>query len=334
MDFRQLRTFVLIGEAGSLSEASERLHTVQPALSRQMRLLEESVGAQLFVRHARGMSLTDAGECLLLRARRAMRELEEARADITALAGKITGRVGLGMLPSVADLLVARFTTAMRGRYEHVKLRIATGVPAHLLQWLEAQEIDVAIVYQPVRPANLTFQPLIEEPLFLVGLKSSDLGGRSCVPLNALGGYPLILSPPDDELRATVERAAHAIGVDLNIVMEANFMHNVQKTLIQAGFGFTVLPSSALQNIAAEGDMAFAQIVDPPLYRRVGIGVPMMRKRPLVAQCVTELLIEQILEIFSSGVWRGARFAAGSKFAALHAERRAQSSAAQTPIGR
>jgi LysR family transcriptional regulator, nitrogen assimilation regulatory protein len=313
MDLRQLQTFLLIADAGSLSRAAEQLHKVQPALSRHVRMLEEDLGAQLFVRHARGMLLTDAGERLLERARIVMRELDEARADVAALAGRVSGTVGLGMLPSIADVLAAPFALNMRRKYEHVRLRIATGLPAHLIHWLEAQQIDVAIIQQPLRPANLKFVPMIEEPLLLVGPRSAPFRRSGQISLRSLGRYPLIVSSEDDEMRLIVEREASKAEVTLDIAMEANFMHNVQKGLIKAGLGYAIIPASAVQSMRAVRELAVARVVDPPLVRRIGIGVPIMRKRPVVAQSVAELVVEQLMEALASGKWRGARMLSGNR---------------------
>src|SRR5689334_4719204 len=105
MELRQLRSILVIAETGSLNAAARRLRVAQPALSRQIRLLESELGTALFVRHARGMALTEAGELLVERSRRGLREIDQARSDVSALAGQVTGQVAIGLLPSVSELI-------------------------------------------------------------------------------------------------------------------------------------------------------------------------------------------------------------------------------------
>jgi DNA-binding transcriptional LysR family regulator len=305
MELRQLRSVLMIAETGSLNGAARRLRVAQPALSRQIRLLEEELGTALFVRHARGMVATEAGELLVERVRRGLREIDQARSDLSALSGQVTGQVAIGMLPSVSELMAARFARAMRKRYPLVRLRIMTGLAAHILEWLGKQEIDVAIVSEPLVTAGLESQPLVEEPLYLVG--SSTLPGMRArnVKLRDLAKYPLILPSTDFGLRGGIDRAVRNAGIELDVAIEANSLH-VQRNLIRAGIGYALLPSSvALRDV--DGDFVAARIVDPPIFRRIGLGMATMRRRPLTARCAAETMVDEIGDSLSQGEWPGAR---------------------------
>ena len=93
VDLRQLNTFLTVADTGSFSRASEKLFVAQPALSRQIQMLESALHVEVFVRHARGVVLTTAGELLYDHARKLMQELERTLADVTAIAGEVTGQV-------------------------------------------------------------------------------------------------------------------------------------------------------------------------------------------------------------------------------------------------
>ena len=110
MDIRQLRTFVHVAELGSFSKAADRLHIAQPALSRQIRLLESELKAALFIRHGRGVRLTDAGTLFLDRASGILRQIEQARADVAAEAGDVSGEVSIGVPPSVGIVLTGHLS--------------------------------------------------------------------------------------------------------------------------------------------------------------------------------------------------------------------------------
>ena len=113
MDFKQLRAFLTVADTGNVTRAAELLNLVQPAVSRQLRLLEEDVGAELFERERHGMVLTEPGKALLVYARRAMLELDRARAEIGGAADGIGGLVTVGLLPSTCDLLASPLVSAV-----------------------------------------------------------------------------------------------------------------------------------------------------------------------------------------------------------------------------
>src|SRR6201996_9023070 len=108
MDFRQLRTFSCVAELGSLSKASDRLRIAQPALSRQIKLLEHELRIELFTRNGRGMLLTAAGQLLLDRTTGLVRQIEQVRDDLQSVGGSPSGRVVLGLVPTVGCILSAR----------------------------------------------------------------------------------------------------------------------------------------------------------------------------------------------------------------------------------
>ena len=109
MDFRELRTFTCVAELGSLSKASDTLRIAQPALSRQIKLLEHELRAELFTRNGRGMVLTDAGRLLLARTSGIVRQIDQIRDDLQSAQGPPSGRVVLGLVPTVSCVLSARF---------------------------------------------------------------------------------------------------------------------------------------------------------------------------------------------------------------------------------
>src|SRR5262245_48674920 len=148
MDLRQLRTFVSLAELGSLTRVSNKLRIAQPALSRQIRLLEEEIGVNLFVRHSRGMELTESGAELLKRAAGPLRQLELSVSEVRDLGSQVSGLVSLGLLPSVSGILAGHVAQVAAETLPHVLLRIAEGNARHLHEWLERGEIDAIIGYK------------------------------------------------------------------------------------------------------------------------------------------------------------------------------------------
>jgi LysR family nitrogen assimilation transcriptional regulator len=183
MELKQLRAFLAVAETGNMTRAADVLHLVQPAISRHIQLLEADVGAPLFERERYGMVLTEAGRTMAEYARRAMLELDRARAVIgeAATAG-VSGLVTLGLLPSTVDTLCSRLISAMSAQYPGIRIRIAIGYAGNLLQWLQSGDVDAALLYGVDRATNIQTRPLIEEPLWAVAPVDARLRRSRPVP--------------------------------------------------------------------------------------------------------------------------------------------------------
>lgn len=125
MDLAQLKTLIHVAELGSLSKASERLNVVQPALSRQIRLLERELGASLFERHGRGMAITDTGRRVLEHAERIMEELEGVRTAAAPNPQALTGFVSIGTPPTVAEILTVPLARRVREAHPGLTIRFS-----------------------------------------------------------------------------------------------------------------------------------------------------------------------------------------------------------------
>src|SRR5690606_138311 len=128
MDLRQLRTILAIAETGSLTKAAELLHVVQPALSRQLKQLEDELGTPLFERNRLGMVLTVPGRRFVDQVRVSLKGLNQAKADIGAAAANLMGSVAVGMLPGLAAVVAGAMVAALRRRYPGLKVRVAAGL--------------------------------------------------------------------------------------------------------------------------------------------------------------------------------------------------------------
>ncbi|RYI80752.1 MAG: LysR family transcriptional regulator, partial [Acetobacteraceae bacterium] len=251
MDLKQLRTFREVAEAGSLSRAADRLHLAQPALSRQIRLLEEEVGVPLFARHGRGMQLTEAGIALLDRIDGPVRQLEGAIAEVRSLAGAVSGQVALGMMPTIASVLAGPLARRVALEHAGISLRIVEGYTGHLIEWVQRGVTDATLLYGPAPALHLRVTPLLIEEMVLVGAKESGIGPQP-VPFADLAGQRLVLPSRQHGLRRIVEAAAGRAGIALNVAFEADSF-GVLKELVESGLGQAVLPRSAIRAEEAAG---------------------------------------------------------------------------------
>ena len=303
MDLKQLRSFREIAEAGSLSRAADRLRLAQPALSRQIRLLEAEAGLALFTRHGRGMALTEAGRELLARISGPLRQLEGAFAEVRALSGAVAGQVALGMMPTVAAVLAGPLARRVAERHPAVSLRVVEGYTGHLIEWVQRGATDATLLYGPASDLHLPVRDLFIEALVLAGPPGSGLSPDAPVTLADAAKRPLVAPSLPHGLRSIVETAAARARITLNLRHEADSFL-VLKDLVECGLGFAILPRSSIRREEQEGRMAVAPLVRPTIRRQVVLAVPPDRAAGRATEAVLALLAEEVAARADGGDWR------------------------------
>jgi DNA-binding transcriptional LysR family regulator len=307
VDFKQLRAFLTVADTGNVTRAAELLHLVQPAVSRQLRLLEDDIGAGLFERERHGMVLTAAGKALLVYARRAMLELDRARAEIGGAVDGIGGLVTVGLLPSTCDLISSPLVSTVAASHPGIRLRIAMGYAGTLRPWLETGEIDAALLYGAERSPNIHATPLLEEALWVVGAPSARLRRHKPVSLASLAGQPLILPSVPHGIRALVDHACAVSNVTLQIAAETNAM-SIQMSLVLGGHGFTILPPVAFAGELARKQVTAAPLGDPGITRTIVLALPANRAVGQHVRRTLDLLAQCARDAVDRGAWPEARW--------------------------
>ena len=307
MDLKQLRAFLTVADTGNVTRAAAVLNLVQPAVSRQIQLLEESVGATLFERERHGMVLTTAGKSLVGYARRALLELDRARAEIAGAGNGVSGLVMVGLLPSTCDLLASPLVRAITESYPGIRMRIAMGYAGTLQQWLESGELDAALVYGLERSPAIQYRPLVEEALWVVGPPSAKLRRNRPVPLASLAGKPLILPSAPHGIRNLVDHACAVSRVELNVAIETNSM-SVQKSLVLGGHGWTILPTIAVADELARKQVTVAPLSNPTLSRTIMLALPANRAIGKHVRCTADVLAQCVKAATKKGAWLEARW--------------------------
>jgi DNA-binding transcriptional LysR family regulator len=302
MDLRQLRTFTCLAETGSLSKTSDRLDIAQPALSRQIRLLESYIGAPLFHRHSRGMQITDTGKELLERVSGLIRQLDRAVEEARELGSTSAGTVSIGLVPSVSGILAGRLARRVAVELPSVTFRIVEGYVRHLVEWLHRGDVNAAITYGPGANIHCQVFDLLVEDMFLVGDKDSDLDPKRPVPFASLANRHLVLPSRPHGLRAVVDDAAARAGITLKVRVEADTFL-VLKDFVVGQLGFTILPASALVRETHEGLLKIAPLVDPGVTRQLVIATPLGTAVNRATQAVLDIVKEEICALIRSGAW-------------------------------
>ena len=273
MDLKQLRTFRAVAELGSLSKAADRLRAAQPALSRHIKLLEHELRVELFVRNGRGMLLTSAGRMLLDRTTGLIRQIEQVSDDLKSANGNPSGRVILGLVPTVSAVLSGRFARRVLDEFPDISLRIVESYGGHLVEWLHRGEMDLAIIYGPAVDLHLQVQSIGREDIAVVGPPGSGLNKRKQVDLKWLVKQKLILPSISHGLRALLEKAAARERLKLTPLIEAD-SYRAQISLMEQGLGYTLLPPSAIRAEVAAKRLEMAALVSPSVSRELILASP------------------------------------------------------------
>jgi LysR family nitrogen assimilation transcriptional regulator len=309
MDIKQLKALVTVVEVGSVTRAAELLRLVQPAVTRQIRALEDEFGVPLFERTHHGMRPTAAGVNLAERARRALTELDRARAELAVAPGTVTGIVSVGLLESTAALLSEPLVSAVLHDYPGIELRVLVAYSGHLQQWLDSGELDLSLLYDLTSTSSLNVRPLVSEKLWIVAPTSAGLDACLPVTLGEAAARPLVLPAPGHGLRTLIDRAIAKAQVEVDITVQTNSM-SLQKQLVLAGHGWTTLPGAGIAEDVATGALSAAPLVEPEVWRSIVLGTPRVGRITPAVQAVALQLARQVRIAARQGRWLSAELAA------------------------
>jgi LysR family nitrogen assimilation transcriptional regulator len=304
VDLRQLKALVTVVETGSVTRAAELLHLVQPAVTRQIRALEHELGVPLFDRTRQGMRPTEAGLSLAERARRALTELDRARAELAPAPGTITGLVSVGLLESTAGLLAEPLVSAVLRNHPGIELRVLTAYSGHLQKWLDEGDLDLSLLYNLASTPSLNVRTLVREKLWAVAPAACGLDPGRPVPLASAAKHPMVLPAPGHALRVLIDRAVAQAQADIDIAVQTNSMA-LQKQFVRGGHGWTILPGAGLGTDI--GALSAAPLTEPEVYRSIAIGTPRTGPVTAAARAVAEELVRQVQAAAVGTQWPSAQ---------------------------
>jgi DNA-binding transcriptional LysR family regulator len=306
MNSDDLECFVRVASCGSITRAAMELGSDQSTVSRQMARLEAASRARLFHRSGRGVVLTDAGLALLEHARRVVSTLEEARRAIHSYSDQGPAQVVIAAQPTIARMAFGSVGKALKLQFPKTRLRFVEGLGSHMLGWVAAGEVDIAILYMPTHAGGLKVDILLREQIRLVAPAAHTHIGSE-FPVRQLGQVPLILPSTPHGLRLLAESLVQKAGVSLNIALECDASTNVTKRLVEEGCGSTILPLAAVADEVAQGRLRTARLVDPEVSRDVAIATA--KNRPPVTQLwgITQTIRQEITQIVANGCWPDAQ---------------------------
>jgi LysR family nitrogen assimilation transcriptional regulator len=269
INLRQLESFVRVAELGSFSKAARVLDIAQPALSRQVRLLETDLRETLLLRNGRGVSLTPAGRRLFEHGVQILQQVALAREDLGAERDAAVGQVTLALPPSMSRRLTRPLIEGFRAQLPRARVTIVEGLSSHIAEWITSGRADLGLVYNPEPSSALEITPLLREPLCLVQAapKPGARGQRAALaplPLAEIGAFPLILPERHQSIRRLLETQATLAGVALDVACEVSSVPAIID-LVCARMGHAVLNASAVAGSGREADLVVRKIVQPEI---------------------------------------------------------------------
>jgi LysR family nitrogen assimilation transcriptional regulator len=260
MNLNQLETFVHVAEHGSFSKAALVLGAAQPALSRQVRALEVELREPLFLRHGRGVELTETGRRLLDHCHGILHLVAQTKEDLAAQRDEPVGHISIAMPPTLARFQTLPLIRAFRKELPKARLAIIEGFSTHITEWLASGRADLGLAYNPEPMSSLEILPLRDERLCLVSPAHEAPAGP--VTLRQLPKYPLVMPERGQIFRKLTESASAMAGVQLRVEWEVSSVPAILD-LVSAGIGHAVLAEDAIRPYPHLKRLAVTPLVQP-----------------------------------------------------------------------
>ena len=293
MDIRQLRYFMAIVEEGQISRAAQRLHIAQPPLSLQLKLLEQELGVQLIERSTRSLQPTKAGHALYQRAEQIVGMVDAAAKEVREYDGAMRGVLAIGSPPAIGNLYMPERIQAFHARYPEISFQWREGNTFRMLELLDANVIEFAIVRLPVRDGAYDMIPLLTEPWVAVcGRGAADGARRESITLSELAQAPLLLMNRQAGVRAhdMVFDAFAAANIVPNVFCESDNVLALL-SLVERGLGAAIMPRSTL-TLRSVDAFEILEIADCKLESSVAVIWQKKRRLSAPARLFLELFDE------------------------------------------
>ncbi|MET8867255.1 LysR substrate-binding domain-containing protein [Nonomuraea sp. NPDC004580] len=298
MQFQQLAYFVAVAEARHFTQAAERMRVAQPSLSKQIKALEEDLGARLFSRARGNVTLTAAGEALLPLARRILADADTARQEVAQLAGLRRGRVRLGATPSLCAGLVADALARFHRSYPGIELLVEEGGSRDLVRALARGQLDLSLIIMPLQSddPSLVTQEILRENLVVVAPAHEPLK-RPHLRIEDLRGRQMVMFRRGYDLREATLAACRQAGFEPRLAVQGGEMDAVLR-FVEAGLGVAVVPSMVLDG---RPGLRGTPLAPPGLSRTIALAHRKDVEPTRAAQAFRETLLSYVVEAGHDG---------------------------------
>lgn len=307
MDEGQLRAFLTIGEFHSITKAADELGLAQPSLSQQLLRLEDELGAKLFDRTSRGVSMTAAGQVFRTHAEAILLSTRLAREEVRRSATGLVGEVSIGMPISLGEMIAPDIVRTVQQKLPGVKLRLRLAFASDLTRWIENGTLNAGLIYYSDDLSYLQAEHIVDEMLFIVGppdaFGSVDERGIALepVPAESLRHVDLLLPPMSKGLKRRINQQQHGEAIRLSVRSEIDSVP-ILKALLLDGAGYSLLPHLAVRDELRNGQLSAARISG------MDVNLPFALVRagsrpPTALPAVEAIVLRKLEELRQNGEW-------------------------------
>ncbi|HXG83341.1 MAG TPA: LysR family transcriptional regulator [Pyrinomonadaceae bacterium] len=255
MEIRQLKAFLAIAEAKTFTAGAKRVNITQAAVSMQIRQLEDEVGLPLFVRTPRRVIVTEAGEYLLERARKILREHDAALAEIAEVAGAEHGRLRIGSASAMfATMQLPTILERLKQKYPRAEINVSSGTSHILVEKILHGEIDIAFVSLPVETANILTELLFSDEIVAIAHPKHALARQKYISAATLAGEHLILGEKGGNTRRLIDDFFAAANVKPNVMMELSRQEAINQ-MVENNMGVGIAGAKTVSKDITDGKL-------------------------------------------------------------------------------
>jgi LysR family nitrogen assimilation transcriptional regulator len=303
IDIRKLRYFATVAEFSNFTRAAEFLGVAQPALSRQIQQLEREFGLELFLRRGRKVSLTDAGKALLRHSHTIDRDFEQLIDDMRVRKGSPTGRVVVGITPTLAETLIPDVARRVTDEFPKLSLKIAEAVTPVLVDWVQSNKVDLAVLSLSVMDVEESYPALSLELMTMEDMiiveKAVDNNAPRHYTLHQLRKKRLVMS---DMLEMVVRQKLGATDLGLDVFMEIDAVQAI-KRMVANGQAASILPVSVMNDEIRRGVVFGSGITANGVRRQIVLAHPRHRQMTRASEAISAVIKEEVERKEGDGIF-------------------------------
>jgi LysR family nitrogen assimilation transcriptional regulator len=299
VEIKQMQYFLCLAEEKNVTRAARRLNIVQPALSMQVARLEAELGQKLFDRSVHGMTLTSAGEALLRLTAPIVRDAEYARQEMAQLGGRVSGRVSVGLITSVAQSTMASASATVASRYPEITLSCCEGYTETLVDWVNSGQLDFALINVPRRRTPLAAHQVMDEEMVFACRRNGPIKPPAKLRFDHIADFDLVLPSKRHGLRLILDEHAAAVGIDLSPRLELDTLPALCDVIATTNFA-TVLPTIALRQSLAGGTIRAHRFDEQRIVRSIAWVHHPRRTVSVAARAVLDVISNDLAEAAAS----------------------------------
>jgi DNA-binding transcriptional LysR family regulator len=292
MDFDQLRTLVEVARLGSFSRAAEKVLRSQPAVSAQIRQLEQEYGQKLFDRTAKSVRLTPTGEVVLEYAKQMLALQAKSLHAGADHHGVPSGTLSLGANEGTFLYVLPKVLAKYHSKYRQVRISVYRSFSHKVIEKVEQGAVDLGVVSMPVKSTSLKVVPIFRDRLLLMVGPANPLFKKASVTLPELAEQPIIL-PRTGSIRKLMEKELRPYRENLNITMELTSVVMI-KRFVRDGFGVSLICAAFARENVRRDEVRLLEVEGLNLWRQLGLIYRKDRSLPLVGSSFLELARKEL----------------------------------------